>query len=62
MNVTEKQIRYTAQQVNGKGWTVVKVTGSKRTGRTIERVEGYTDAYTMHQAYAAADALRREMA
>lgn len=50
------KIRYVALRVPGKGWTVGKVTGSKRTGRTIEREAEFAeiDSYTMHQAQLAA--------
>lgn len=43
-------------RVHGKGWTVGQVTGSKRTGRTIEREVEFAeiDTYTMHQAQLAA--------
>jgi hypothetical protein len=53
-------VRYCAHEVPGKGWTVAKVTGTKKTGKTVEPVPGYTDTYTMHQAQMAADALTRD--
>ena len=58
-----KLVRFEAREVPGKGWTVAKVTGSKRTGRTIEVAEGFEsiDSYTMHQAQMAADNLTRDM-
>ncbi len=57
-----KPVRFEAHQVPGKGWTVAKVTGSKRTGRTIERAERFEtfDSYTMHQAQMAAENLTRD--
>lgn len=57
-----KPVRFEAHQVPGKGWTVAKVTGSKRTGRTIEAAEGFEtiDSYTMHQAQMAAENLTRD--
>lgn len=56
-----KQVRFEAHQVPGKGWTVAKVTGSRRTGRTIEVAENFKtiDSYTMHQAQMAAENLTR---
>lgn len=55
-------VRFIAQRVPGKGWTVAKVTGSKRTGRTIERAPGFEtlDTYYLDQAQAAADAAQRD--
>lgn len=57
-----KLVRFEAHQVSGKGWTVAKVTGIKRTGRTVERAEGFEaiDSYTMHQAQMAAENLTRD--
>lgn len=54
-------VRFQAERVLGKGWTVVKITGTKRTGRTIERAQGFEslENYTLAQAQVAADAMRR---
>lgn len=59
---TGKTVRFQAARVEGRGWTVVKVTGSKRTGRTAVRADGFegSDSYTMHQAVAAAAALKSD--
>lgn len=56
-------VRFEPVVVPGKGWSVAKVTGSKRTGRTIERAEGFetSDSYTLQQAQMAADNLTRDM-
>lgn len=55
-------IRYTAKRVPGKGWTVAKITGSKRTGRTIERARGFEgiENYTLAQAQIAAQNTQRD--
>lgn len=54
---TGKRVRFEPMQVSGKGWTVAKVTGSKKTGRTIEVAEGFEscDSYTLAQAQVAAE-------
>ena len=59
---TGKRVRFEPVQIPGKGWSVAKVTGSKRTGRTIERAEGFEgiDSYTMNQAQVAAESLTRD--
>lgn len=56
------KVRFVAQRVPGKGWTVAKVTGSKRTGRTIERAPGFEfiDSYYLDQAQLAADSAQRD--
>lgn len=58
---TGKRVHFEAVQVPGKGWTVAKAIGSKKTGRTIERAEGFEsiEDYTMHQAQQVAAALTR---
>jgi hypothetical protein len=57
-----KLVRFEPMKVPGKGWTVAKVTGSLRTGRTIERAEGFEnhDGYTLAQAQSAANNLTRD--
>jgi len=57
---TGKRVRFVAHQVPSQGWTVAKVIGSRKQGRTIEPVSGYCTTYTMHQAATAADALTRD--
>ncbi len=49
-------VRFEAARVPGKGWTVVEVTGSRRTGRAVRRAPGFEaiEDYTLHQAQAAA--------
>ena len=58
MKTSHSMIRFEAVRVPSRGWTVAKITGSKRTGRTIERAPGFedVDSYTLHQAQAAAAA------
>ena len=53
---------YRAARVPGKGWTVEQVTGSKKTGRVIERAPGFEtlETYTLAQAQVCADVARRE--
>lgn len=54
---TGKRVRFEPLQIFGKGWTVAKVTGSKKTGRTVEVVEDFREinTYTMAQARVAAE-------
>lgn len=54
-------VKFRAARVPGKGWTVVKIFGTKRTGRVIERAPGFENLenYTLAQAQVAADATRR---
>lgn len=56
----EKTVRFWPVEVPGKGWSVAMVTGTKKTGRTVERIAGLCDAYTMHQAQMVADSMRRD--
>lgn len=58
--ITGKRVRFVAHQVPGMGWTVAQVTGSLKTGRSIEPVAGYCETYTMHQAGMAAESLARD--
>ena len=55
-------VRFTPVQVPSKGWSVAKITGSKRTGRTIERAPGfeYCEHYTLAQAQDAAYSAQRD--
>ena len=55
---TSRRTRLEPGHVPGKGWTVVRVTGGRRTGRTLERTDA-PDTYTLAQAQACADAMRR---
>ena len=57
----QNMVRFQASRVPGKGWTVVKITGTKSTGRIIERAYGFENLenYTLAQAQVAADAARR---
>ena len=57
-----KRVHFKPVQVPGKGWSVAKVTGSKRTGRSIERAEGFenSETYTLHQAQMAAENMERD--
>jgi len=59
---TGKPARFQAARVPGKGWSVALVIGSLRTGRTIERAQGFESAnhYTMHQAQLAAENAGRD--
>jgi hypothetical protein len=59
----QKMVRFEAHQINGKGWTVAKIVGSKKTGRTIEIADGFQDIIyaSMHQACIAAEMFSREM-
>lgn len=47
-SATEKRAAFVPKLTN-KGWTVVLVVGSKRTGRTEHEI-GICNTYTMHQA------------
>ena len=63
MNATKtgaEQVRFTAIEIPGRGRTVVQRTGSKRTGRTEERVADVGDRLTMHTAQAIASTLQRD--
>jgi hypothetical protein len=54
--------RFDIKQSN-KGWTVVIVTGSKKTGRTIQVAPEFADWFgTMHQAQMAATNANRDAA
>lgn len=55
-----RRVRFVAHEIHGTGWTVARVTGSKRAGYTTEPVDGYANTYTMHQAQTAAEALTRD--
>ncbi len=56
-------IRFEPMRVPGKGWTVAKITGSKKTGRTIERAPGFEEieSYTLAQASVAAESAKRDV-
>jgi hypothetical protein len=55
-----KLLRFEPMQVKGRGWTVAKVIGSLKTGRTIEIEEDFRDCnYTLHQAQMACENYRR---
>ena len=56
-----KPIRFEPQQVPGRGWTVVKITGSKRTGREIIKTDA-PDTYTLAQAQSCASSMTRDHA
>lgn len=51
-----KIVRFEAMQVPGRGWSVARIVGSRRTGRSIERAPEFAgvDGYTMQQAQTAA--------
>lgn len=53
-------VRFSAKQVPGKGWTVVRVEGSKKQGHEEFSATEFDD-YTMHQAQATAEAMYRDM-
>ncbi|MGH9697944.1 MAG: hypothetical protein ACRD5R_05140 [Candidatus Acidiferrales bacterium] len=59
---TGKRVRFEPIRVPGKDWSVAKVVGSKRTGRIIERAEGFerAEGYTLAQAQVAAENLARD--
>jgi hypothetical protein len=54
-------VRFQPLQTNT-GWTISKVTGSKRTGRTIEQMQEFSKTLTMHQAQIVCDVMRKENA
>jgi hypothetical protein len=55
-------IRFSEFQVPGRGWTVVKTTGTRKTGRFIEVLKDFEDSnYTMHQAQVAAENRGRDV-
>jgi hypothetical protein len=56
-----EQIRFAPKQISGRGWTVVRIIGSKRTGRT-EHPCGFGDTYTLAQAQVVAQNAQRDHA
>lgn len=49
VNAGGKQVRFAPKLISGKGWTVVRVIGSKKTGRAEEKITDF-DIYTLAQA------------
>lgn len=60
---TGKRVKFEPLQIHGKGWTVAKVVGSNKSGKTIEFAEGFEgcDAYTLAQAQVAASNRTRDV-
>jgi len=60
---TGKRVRFEPLQICGKGWTVAKVTGSKKSGRLIEVADEFReiDGYTLAQAGFAAETHTRHV-
>jgi hypothetical protein len=59
---TGKRVVFTPLRVEGRGWTVAKRVGSKRTGRTESVAEGFEgmEGYTLAQAQVAANNMQRD--
>jgi len=56
-----KIVRFEPVLIPGKGWTVAKVVGSAKTGRTSETVPEFTNTYTLAQAQLAASNFSRDV-
>lgn len=54
---TGKRVRFEPLQIAGKGWTVAKVMGSNKSGKTIAIADDFIniDGYTLAQAQVAAE-------
>ena len=63
VNNNNLRVRFEPVQISGKGWSVAMVVGSRKTGRTITRAEGFESIgnYTLAQAQMAAENTYRDI-
>ena len=63
VNDDDLRVRLEPVQIPGKGWSVAMVVGSRKTGRTITRAEGFEtfENYTLAQAQMAAENLYHDI-